>query len=115
MTEEAVLEVDLPAQMVRAISDLDCWWSLLISHLHGQISCEEISHLLLWEGAAVSTHFTDLSVLEGGLLQYQLLATPLTRKSFLQKDLKEQVISPEVFPTNGETEIVMQILCTSLC
>ena len=26
VTEEAILEVDLPAQMVRAISDLDRWW-----------------------------------------------------------------------------------------
>ena len=76
VTEEAVVEVDLPAQMVRAISDLGpLVGSSLISHLCGQISCERTSAPSSLWGAAVSTHFTGLSVLEGGLLQYQLLAT----------------------------------------
>lgn len=48
VTKEAVVEVDLPAQMVRAISDLDRWWHHRWYHICVVRSVvKERQHLLL--------------------------------------------------------------------
>lgn len=108
MTKEAMLEVDLPAQMVRVIFKLDCLWHRHIYHTYAVKSVvKEHQHLLLCGGATVSTHFTDISVLERRPVAIQAPGHPLR---ILQKDLRKQIISSEVSPTNGEIQLFMQML-----
>lgn len=112
MTKEAMLEVDLPAQMVSVIFKLDCLWHRHIYHTYAVKSVvKEHQHLLLCGGATVSTHFTDISVLERRPVAIQAPGHPLR---ILQKDLRKQIISSEVSPTNGEIQLFMQMLWTPL-
>lgn len=82
MTKEAMLEVDLPAQMVRVIFKLDCLWHRHIYHTYAVKSVvKEHQHLLLCGGATVSTQFTDTSVLERRPVAIQAPGHPLTKDS----------------------------------
>ena len=82
VTKEAMLEVDLPGQMVRVIFKLDCLWLHHIYHTYAVKSVlKEHQHLLLYGGATVSTQFTDISVLERRPVAIQAPGHPLTRDS----------------------------------